>query len=250
MAVLFDDGNSEWIKDDSTGLTSYPVSVSCHFNLDTQASAHGLFLITDSATANDWLALLYANDAGTLQAYSKSGGTTSNAVTSSGWSIDTWHVGSASWASTTSRAVYLDGGSKGTNTTSRTPTSQDRLAVGALADSSVDDFVSGKVAEMGVWNVELTDAEHAMLGKFVSPLLVRPGSLVHYWDFVRGVYRDRVGGVTLVNGGNAPDVGTHSPVIMPFGQQLWRPSGAAPPAGVGIRNPFGGPMILRNPLGA
>jgi len=231
MAVLFDDANTEWIKDDATGLTSYPVSVSCHFNLDTQAVNHGLFLLTDSASGNDWLSLLYADTGGILRAYAKSGGTTSNAMTSTGWSTDTWHVGSASWASTTSRAVYLDGGSKGGSATSRTPSSIDRLAVGALADASVDDFVSGRVAEMGVWNAELTDADHAMLGKFYSPLFVRSQNLVHLWRFINGNLVDIISGVTLVAGGNLPDVGNHSPIIVPALQQLWRPSGAAPPAG-------------------
>jgi hypothetical protein len=40
------------------------------------------------------------------------------------------------------------------------------------------------VAEAAIWNVELTHDEMAILGTGMSPLAVRPGSLVGYWPVV------------------------------------------------------------------
>ena len=229
MASLFDNGNTEWIKDDSTSITGYPVSISAQVYPD-ESTDNTICAIVDTAGADDWLAVLFMNDEENIQSYSKRG-TSQRSQTSTATSINTWSVATGVWASTASRISYLNGGGKNEEATTLVPVGIDRLAVGALADSTVALYFSGRIAELSVWNGTLTDADAAVLGKFYSGLFVQPQNLAHHWRLINGNLVDVIGGVTLVTGGNAPDVAPHSPVIVPAGQQLWRPSGVAPPAG-------------------
>ena len=229
MASLFDNGNTEWIKDDATGILGYPLSMSAQIYPD-ESTDNTIIAIVDTAGADDWLAVLFMNDTENIQSYSKRG-TSQRSQTSTATSINTWSVATGVWASTASRISYLNGGGKNEEATTLVPVGIDRLAVGALADSTVALYFSGRIAEIGVWNVALSDADAAILGKFYSPLFVKPQNLVHYWRLINGNLVDVIGGVTLVTGGNAPDVAPHSPVIVPAGQQLWHPTSGAPPSG-------------------
>lgn len=58
----------------------------------------------------------------------------------------------------------------------------------------------GDIAEVGVWDIDLTAAEVASLAKGVSPALVRPQSLVTYLPLIRDVIDVRAAnGFTDVN---------------------------------------------------
>jgi hypothetical protein len=116
-----------------------------------------------------------------------SGATASTAFTSTGFSTNTWHSAAAVYASTSSRAAYIDGGSKGTNTATRTPTSLNRFGIGILARSDFVGNLNGYIAGAAVWDVALTDEEIASHAMGFSPLKIRPQSLVFYAPLVRGV---------------------------------------------------------------
>ena len=109
--------------------------------------------------------------------------------------------------------------------------------------------MDGLIAEAAIWNVVLSDAEMDWLAAGYSPLTLthRIGNLVMYQDMIRNINRPGIG-PTLTNNGSTL-VAPHTRMIYPASPQITIP--AAPvPTGVGIRNPFGGPMVLRNPLGA
>lgn len=69
--------------------------------------------------------------------------------------------------------------------------------------SSTKGYFDGDIAEAAIWNVALSDAEIAMLAKGLSPLRVRPASLVSY----------------------VPMNGAASPVIDIVAGAGWAPSG-------------------------
>ena len=79
------------------------------------------------------------------------------------------------------RRVYLNGGNKGTDSTSAVPTGMNRTALGSRDDNSVRAPFDGYIGTYAVWNAALTDDEVRSLGAGnVSPLQVRAGSLVDY----------------------------------------------------------------------
>lgn len=108
------------------------------------------------------------------------------AATSSGYSANTWHHAAGVFSSSTSRSVYLDGGSKVTNTTSASPDSINTMNVGAFyyTNTRFAGF-GGRIAYLAMWNVALSDDEIADLGRKlngvpcgVHPIRIRPESLV------------------------------------------------------------------------
>lgn len=93
-----------------------------------------------------------------------------------------WHHAAGVWASATSRQCYLDGTADTVNTTSRTPSGIDRFKVGA--GGSEAQVFNGLIAHSAVWGVALTADEIASLAAGLSPLLIRPASLVAYWPYL------------------------------------------------------------------
>lgn len=93
-----------------------------------------------------------------------------------------WHHAAGVWASATSRKCYLDGTADTVNTTSRTPSGIDRFKVGA--GGSEGQVFNGLIAHSAVWGVALTADEIASLAAGLSPLLIRPASLVAYWPYL------------------------------------------------------------------
>lgn len=86
-------------------------------------------------------------------------------------------------------------------------------ALSGVAGTS--DFDDGTIAEIGVWNVALRADEWLALGRRVSPLAIRPQSLVLYWPLIRNVYA--VKGATQPTATNTT-VAVHPYVTYPYTQ--------------------------------
>jgi hypothetical protein len=135
------------------------------------------------------------------------------------------------WVATNDRRAYIDGGSKGTNGTSRTPSGVNKTGVGYLCRSSQTGYFSGRIAEVAVWDAALTDAEAALLGAGYSALFVRPQDLLVYWPMVRKLGTGQ--GIELIHRkqllvGIGPDNDSHCPVIYPAARQLQRVASGVP----------------------
>lgn len=97
---------------------------------------------------------------------------------------DVWYHYGASYSAGALK-MFVDGsqvGATATPTTSATAPTNWVVNVGSALNG--DTRLNCRVAQIGYWDVALTDAEMAALGKGVSPHLVRPQSLKWY---VRGL---------------------------------------------------------------
>jgi hypothetical protein len=150
------------------------------------------------------------------------------AKTSAAMSADTWNHAAGVFSSATSRAAYLNGGNKGTETTNITfAAGIDTTAIGRLSRPTPAAYFHGSCAEAGVWAAALSDEEIAALAAGLSPLQVRPQSLVAYWPlFARATNEeDWVGGNTLtVTGATAAD---HPRIIYPAWPEIILSAAAA-----------------------
>lgn len=72
------------------------------------------------------------------------------------------------------------------------------------------EFDDGTVAEFALWDAVLTSDEWVALSKGISPWLIRPASLVQYWELIRDMYAS-VGGPLTTSGGLT--VADHYPMI-------------------------------------
>lgn len=206
MARLFDDGSSEYLNvDNNLGITDFPYTISAWFRSNDDTAEGTIAWIGDKdsgveygeivasgALYGDVIAAANRSTAGGLDA----------ATTSTQFTVDTWHHACGVFTNATSRAAFIDGGSKGTNATNISPSGYDRLSVGRRADATPQYFFSGDVCEVAVWNVALTDVEVAQLGAGYSPLFIRPESLVGYWPLIRGL-EDRISSLSLTASGTA-----------------------------------------------
>lgn len=171
--------------------------------------------IFNSANANNGNVMAFELDAsGHVIAYAgNNAATTGLATTTTTLSAGAWGHAAGVFTSTTSRAALLNGGGKGTNVTSiAAPTSPNRTSIG-LRDNAADDVpFTGSIAEFGLWNVALDDAEVASLAAGFSPLLVRPQSLIAYVPLVRDLLDIRGNAFAVVGSLSQAD---HSPVFNP-----------------------------------
>lgn len=204
MARLFDDASSQYLEVASALGAVQPLSMACWFNSDDTAANQTLISIgTNGGNARWQMTALGATGGDPVQALStNSGGTANAAVTTSGFSANTWHHGCAVFASDTSRTAYIDGGNSATATTSITVSGTDTTRIGARG-TTVGVYMSGMIAEAAIWSVALTADDVLSLSKAVSPLLVRPEGLIAYWPLI-GKFSteiDIVGGAGLTVSG-------------------------------------------------
>ena len=102
-----------------------------------------------------------------------------------------------------------------------TPASINRTSIGkrdnVSADRNFGSTGTGYLADVGIWNVALTDAEVLSLSKGVSPLKVRPSALVLYCPLYGGGSTEP----NLISAATEPAIqgtltqGPHPPILMP-----------------------------------
>ena len=204
MARVFVSGSSQYLNTGSAVVAGYPSTMACWFNPDQTNQYHNLVTVDDGGSCTNRQGIGLGGD-GILYALLTASGSGGHAGTSSGYSASTWQHACGVFASSTDRRIFLDGGSKGTSTSDRTPSS---LAATNVARQSNGSYLSGQLAEIAMWNVALSDAEVAVLALGISPLLMHPESLVAYWPLIRDEDQDRVGGYHLTDY-NSPTVDVH-----------------------------------------
>lgn len=210
---------NSYARSTSVEVTAPPLSMCCWVNLDASAQ-HSIIQAGDTASTNNYFLLEILNT-GVVRAASRDSGATVTANTSTTATTGTWHHVCGVYASTTSRAAYLDGGGKGTNTTSNTPTSIDHTTIGInyRNNGTTSQPLDGTVAECAIYDDALSDGDVAQLGKGFAPPCVRPDALVAYYDMVRvpsATIFDRWFGASVNNLSiiGSHGVGAHPPQII------------------------------------
>ncbi len=231
MARLFNDGASDSLIVNSTGATAYPFAMACGFRSNDGNNTGAMMWCGDKDATNYFASLQargsVAGDRLGVSSHNYGGAVTGLAVTSSGYTANIWHHAAGVWLSRSERHVYIDGGSKGSNTATVGATlNHDRTALGLNADDSPANWFSGDIAEAGVWDLTnwgANDAEReinfekaiASMAKGFTPAHF-PLGLVTYWPLIRGL-NDKVGGLILTASGTT--VSNHPRVIFPHGVQ-------------------------------
>ena len=213
MSRLFVRSSSELIYS-SAVLTAVPFTFACWFNVNyTQNFLMTLAHYEGGSTGDFWV--LSAESTPDIRAsIYRSGVGSASAISTSGYSENVWHHACGVFAASNDRRVYVDGGSKGTNSTDRSPDSTvTATAIGGLrrSDNPVV-YTDGSIAEAAIWNATLTDEEVAVLATGIRPIFVRPQSLVMYLPLIRDNDEDLIGGLSF-NVVNTPTISAHAPII-------------------------------------
>lgn len=196
-------------------VSAYPCTMACWFYSTAITTVQTLMGVVNSGNSAWQRLALFGTVAGDPVRAQTSNGGAANADTTTGYSANTWHHACGVFTSATSRAAFIDGGSKGTDATSRAfPTIANTRF--ASIDASTTQTMAGRIAEAAIWNVALTDDEVAALAKGICPLLVRPSAIVAYWPLYGAASPEPelVGKqeMTLVN---SPAQGEHPRILRP-----------------------------------
>lgn len=226
MARLFDDAQSEYLQIEQAVLSGVPLAFVCRFNINDESISHALVGICDKAEPNEYFLLMVQSSgaSSTVLVAARSTGASDWAVTTSGYTENTWHHAAGIFVSATDRRAFIDGGSKGTNATDITPTGLDRLFIGMTRDNTPAIPASGMIAEVAIYDLSAwpgaTDSDKADNFEKVLPSLVHytpaayPLGRVAYWDLIRDL-NDKVGGYNLTASGTV--VAAHPNIIQPCG---------------------------------
>ena len=194
MARVFN-GSSQYLSASSTLLTNEPIDFVCHATSTSSAAAQRTFSLGNNAAsgvftggfrgdlAGDTIDTLKQNDAGTA-ANSQS----------TGYSINTWYVLGHSFISDTSRASFINGGTKATDTTSVSDPTPDFIALAVTLRSTPSGYLSGSEAEAYFLDVNMSDTVHAIVGLGYSPIWSIPISNVRGWYPLQNDNNNRMAG--------------------------------------------------------
>ncbi len=225
MARSFN-GSSDSLWSLTAPITAAPFTMACWFNSTTGVGNQTLIDISDGSTSDRWRLNAAGNVGGDpiRCVIAQTGQSNVNVDTSTGYSANTWHHACFVERSATDRSIYIDGGSRGNNATSRTPGGISEITVGTSVVNS--QYLNGLLAEAAVWSADLTDDEITALALGVSPLIVRPASLVSYWPLVGRTSPeiDTMGGNGLIVSGAVAAV--HPRVFYPSRVQIGVPAAA------------------------
>lgn len=221
-----------------TALTSHSTTRSYSIWANRNGSGGGsLGRMFEKRTSGAQVELLYVNNnLHTSYNYSRnwSGATADWEIAQPG--TGSWnHVGVTydGGSSANTPVMYLNGVSQSVTTnvaaSGSINTNSDPYVIGNRTNDNARVW-DGSLAEFAIWNVILDAAEMAALGAGISPLLIRPASLVLYVPLVR----------ELLDVKNAPPTKTgtavqpHPRVYQPYRPtQFYHATGGAPPSASG-----------------
>lgn len=209
MAYNFVRASSQSISGNGPSISVYPITFSAWAYATNDTVAMTIMSWLQAAT-NQGFRTLFAGQAagdpirGNLL-------TTVNylSATTSGFTINTWHHVCFVCSSSTSRIIYKDGGSSGTNTSNDTPTSLTRVLIGS---NTAADLFDGYISDVAIWSVALDTGEINSLAKGFSAKKIRPQSLEYYAPLVRNLYEYNTN--TALTNNNAATVTTHNRIYL------------------------------------
>lgn len=153
-------------------------------------------------------------------------GTDRNVITTNSYTQNAWNHAVGIERGDTDHTVILNGdfGGEGNDTTNTaSPDNSDSIVIGHEGDSTPANFFDGRLAEIAIWNTDLTDDEVTILSLGYSPLFVRPANLVFYAPLTRTEDRDIIGGMAFTPTGS-PTVADHPPIYMPAAKLISIPA--------------------------
>jgi hypothetical protein len=202
MARNFTAASSQYLTTISTPVSSGPFTISAFGTIAATAGVKTILSI-ESGNSNI-LHQLYVTSAARL-GFDQVGssGYSNLAVNSPLISVNTFFHAAAVVNSQTSRSLFLNGSSKTSNSTNVGTTSVNRINIGSrYFAGSLGGYQNGLIAEVGIWNADLTTEEIESLAKGMTCDKVRPQNLVFYAPLVRELI-DQKGGLTITNNNSA-----------------------------------------------
>jgi hypothetical protein len=204
MAYDFTAASSQYLSMNSAVVTGGPITLAAWFNRKNTTATHGFVSVGSSSSTNFITLLAGVSPNNFLSLVVNDGVNPLTAQTVAGATANTWHHGCGTFSSSKEVRAFLNGTNFGVLTATANLTTQDRTTIGARfgAGGVAGQFADALIADVGIWDVVLSDAEIASLAGGMTCDKVRPQSLVFYAPLVRDLV-DVKGGLTITNNNTA-----------------------------------------------
>ncbi len=169
-------GTSDVSKSSTSPVSAVAFTLAGWVYSDTTTGTRYAFGLQAPSTAHGWR--IGFNGTGLILQCTSSGGTQNTQSAGNAASGQWMHLGIVA-SSATSRALYKNGSSLATGTSSLTPGSVSQIRIGAGSDSSgnAGSYWDGAVSHVCLWNVALTAQEMLSLYNGAHPDSIRRGSI-------------------------------------------------------------------------
>lgn len=244
MALQFDETTPDHLLYDPDAIIeAVPLTFACWFNRDVTSGELTLVAVSHDSFNHFFQLLTLGTGSGSnvdMVQRAGAGSTEARATSATGYTIDTWHHAAGTIYTDTTEAdrrqAFIDGVGGSIDTEVQAiPTSANLQQTSIAANNTGGQPFGGFIAEVGIWNVRLSDGAIAALAEGVSPILVRSDALVAYWPLI-GRYSpeiDLIGGIDMTLTGSPANV-AHPAMIYPRRPHIITAPAAAAPAGVEI----------------
>jgi len=222
MGRLFAKASSQYAELTASVPSAEPMTLSCWYNATDFATAPICLAVHSGTTSG--LKLGFTTGGAVQIVATDSGGSNGVANSSTNTTAGTWAHALGTTSANNSRSAYLNAFGLQTNTTPITLSGLSKYVLGANYNGGSRNFyANGVIADAAVWNVALSSQEILALSQGISPLLIRPASLVFYaplWGEMSPELNLRGAGVTLGAAGAAPTLSPLHPRIYQGGRSV------------------------------
>jgi hypothetical protein len=168
--------NTSYLEAASVPISGYPFTMACWANVASLTAQHRLLTMRNTAsTDNHGLRARGDVAQDPLEAISFDFGVNNASARVNNYPLNTWFHACGKWTNAASRAIHLNGGTPGTNTTNVAADVPNIIRIGDTSNSANE-----IVCEAGIWNVILSTAEALALAKGIHPTRIRRANLVFY----------------------------------------------------------------------
>lgn len=225
MSRLFDDGANEYLEIDQAVVSGVPLSICGWMYSNDLTIDQALLFVGDKDVATEYHCVYMrgAVAGDFVQAISRGAvGGINRAVTTTGFSVNTWHHVAGVFAASDDRAALIDGGSKGTNAVNTLPVNFDRTSIGRFGDSTPIAYMSGRLAEAVVLRIAATDYQVWLHAQGVPAPVVWPGWAIAAYYPLFETDRDFHTSIYNMAPFNTPGWAPHPPKVLAWWRKYMR----------------------------
>ena len=189
----------------SAPVTAVPLTIGVWFYPDTISGRYSLVSINSSNVSTGGFFNISARGdlAGDPIRINTDINGTSAVNSTISYNANSWNHACGVFQSNSSRTVYVNGQASGTSSASFSPTNISLVNIGFFSNvAGAQAYMSGLIAEVGIWSAALTAAEIASLAKGMTCDKVRPQSLVFYAPLVRNLIDQKAARAITNNNGS------------------------------------------------
>lgn len=187
------DGSDDYMELLSAPVTAVPLTIAAWIRADDDTTTDSICSVGDFDDPSRFY--IGKNADSTVSAHTVNASSQNSSAAGGDYAAATWHHVVGKFVSATSREVFLDGVSVGTNTTSRTPAGLDSIQIGAFRSGStgtLGSFFGGQIAHVAVWDIALSTTDITSLAGGAKPNTIQASDLVFYAALTGGLAVDSI----------------------------------------------------------